>query len=276
MRYKQSSLLVGAKLARSQTFTLSDGLALACAAAILISVAAHLGPSPAMLSAGGLAWALAFTAAFAAGAWLARGVDLGGALAGFAVAFVFAARDHRMFWALLLVFALTLSATHAGKPRKQELRTAEASSGRSASQVMANLGVAGLVVALAPAGWQLLALAALAEAAADTCSSEIGMAFPGRTVLVTSGKPVSAGVDGGVSLLGTTAALAAAAIVALAGRVSGLLSPRQAVAVACAGALGMLIDSLLGALFERRGLLTNDLVNLLSTAAAVGIAWAMG
>jgi uncharacterized membrane protein len=33
------------------------------------------------------------------------------------------------------------------------------------------------------------------------------------------------------------------------------------------------VDSLLGALLERRGWLTNDLVNLLSTAVAVGIAW---
>jgi uncharacterized membrane protein len=31
----------------------------------------------------------------------------------------------------------------------------------------------------------------------------------------------------------------------------------------------------LGAVFERRGLLNNDLVNLLSTAAAVAMAWAL-
>ena len=37
-----------------------------------------------------------------------------------------------------------------------------------------------------------------------------------------------------------------------------------------------MIDSLLGALFERRGWLDNDLVNLFSTAAAVGVAWAVG
>jgi uncharacterized membrane protein len=36
------------------------------------------------------------------------------------------------------------------------------------------------------------------------------------------------------------------------------------------------IDSLLGAIFERRGWLDNDLVNLLSTAAAVAMAWGLG
>jgi uncharacterized protein (TIGR00297 family) len=273
--YHALQATLGAKLARSQTFTFSDGLALVCAAGLLVFVCARLGPNPVVLSAGRLVSSLALTAAFALAAWVARGVDSGGALAGFAIAFAFAARDHRIFWVLLLVFALTLSATHAGKPRKQELLTAEASTGRSASQVMANLGLAGFVAALATSGWQLLALAALAEAAADTCSSEIGMAFPGRTVLLTNGKPVPAGVDGGVSLLGTTAALAVAAIVAVAGLVSGLVPARQALAVALAGVLGMLVDSLLGALFERRGLLTNDLVNLLSTSAAAGMAWAM-
>lgn len=243
---------------------------------MLIAVAAGLGPNPFVLTASRLGAALALTAGFAVAAWLARGVDWGGALAGFAIAFIFAARDHRMFWALLLVFALTLSATRAGKSRKQALRTGEDSKGRSASQVMANLGVAGLVAALAGYEWQLLALAGLAEAAADTCSSEIGMAFPGRTVLVTTGKPVPAGVDGGVSMLGTAAAVAAAAVIGVAGFVSGLVSPRQALIVALAGTVGMLVDSLLGALLERRGMLTNDLVNLLSTGAAVGVAWGMG
>jgi uncharacterized protein (TIGR00297 family) len=266
---------LGAQLARSRTFTLSDGLALACAAVLLFAVVAHLGPNPVVLSAAHLVSSLALTAAFALAAWVARGVDTGGAVAGLAIAFAFATRDHRIFWVLLLVFALTLSATHAGKPRKQELRTAEDSTGRSASQVMANLGLAGFLAALAPGGWQLLALATLAEAAADTCSSEIGMAFPGRTVLLISGKPVPAGVDGGVSLLGTISALAAAAIVALAGFVSGLVPASQALAVALAGVLGMFVDSLLGALLERRGLLTNDLVNLLSTTAAAGMAWVM-
>jgi uncharacterized protein (TIGR00297 family) len=156
-----------------------------------------------------------------------------------------------------------------GKRRKQALQLAEGSRGRSASQVMANLSVAGLIVAIAPQSWPLLALAALAEAAADTSSSEVGTALPGKTVLLTSWKSVAPGVDGGVSIMGTFAALMAAAIVALAAVLLKLTSSQYAVAVMFAGFLGSLIDSFLGALLERRGLLSNDLVNLLSTAAAV-------
>jgi uncharacterized protein (TIGR00297 family) len=270
-------------LARSQTFSLSDGLALGCAAAIVAGFAfTGLKPIPTArnelvsLRMSSLALPLGITVAFALTARLARGVDLSGALAGSAVAFVLAARDLRMFWTLLLVFAVTLAATRLGQSRKHKLRAAEPSRGRSASQVMANLGLAGLVVALAPPGWQLPALAALAEAAADTCSSELGMALPGRTLLLTSMKSVIPGTDGGVSLRGTLAAIAAAGVVALLGWTSGLVSGHHAMIIVYAGVLGMLIDSLLGALLERRGYLNNDLVNLLSTAGAVGIAWGLG
>lgn len=215
--------------------------------------------------------AFGITAAFAVVAWLAHGVNGSGGLAGATVAFVLAAQDLRMFWMLLLVFALTFAATHAGRSRKHELRTAEASDGRSAAQVMANLGVAALIVAFAPQNWALLAIAALAEAAADTSSSEIGMAFPGRTVLLTSWTPVEPGVDGGVSIKGTAAAAVAAGIVASAAVAVKLVPARFALGLIAAGFLGSLVDSMVGALLEQRGLLTNDVVNLLSTAAAVGI-----
>lgn len=217
--------------------------------------------------------ALGITAAFALLAWYVRGVTRSGALAGSAVAFILAARDIRMFFLLLAVFAVTLAATRLGSRRKQQLRAAEAASGRSASQVIANLGVAALIAALAPDGWKVLALAAMAEAAADTSSSEIGLAFPGKTVLITTWKSVPPGMDGAISLHGTAAALLVAAGLALAGQLLGLVSAHHAVAVIYAGFLGTLVDSLLGALLERRGWLSNDLVNLLSTTAAVGIAW---
>jgi uncharacterized protein (TIGR00297 family) len=213
------------------------------------------------------------TVAFALLAWYARGVNWSGALAGSVIAFILAAREIRIFCVLLAVFALTLIATRVGAARKRQLRTAEAEDGRSASQVMANLGVAGLIVALAPSGWTLLALAALAEAAADTSSSEIGMAFPAKTVLITTWRPVAPGIDGGISLRGTAAAIAAAALVALAGSVLGLVTTHHAAAIVYAAFLATLLDSVLGAVLERRRWINNDLVNLISTAAAAGIAW---
>ncbi len=262
------------RLQSSRPFRISDVLALAFAAAILavFELLHHAEFPPAS---GRFLTALAITAGFALLAWFAGGVNLSGALAGSAVAFIMAVRDLRMFLALLVVFGVTLAATRVGYARKQRLRTAEPAGGRTAAQAMANLGVAALVVAVAPAGWPVLALAALAEAAADTGSSEIGMAFPGRTLLVTTFQPVPAGIDGGISLFGTIAACLGAATVAAAALLSGLVTPSQAAIIVLAGFLGTMVDSLLGALFERRGWLDNDLVNLLSTAAAVGAAWVM-
>lgn len=215
---------------------------------------------------------LAVTAVFALLAAFAHGVDVSGALAGAAVAFILAARDLRIFYILLVVFALTFAATRMGRRRKQRMRTAERGAGRSASQVAANLGLAGVLAMLALSHWTVLALAVLAEAAADTCSSEIGLAFPGKTVMITSGKAVKPGVDGAVSIHGTAAAVVAAAVIALTGRFSGLLSTRQAFVVLYSGFFGTLVDSLLGAGLERRGYLNNDAVNLLSTAASAAIA----
>src|SRR5215471_3149291 len=259
-------------LATARSFNVLRLLALAAATAL---VAIFILWRRSAMGPGRWLEALAITAAFALLAWLARGVDWSGALAGAAIAFILTAREIGMFLVLLLVFALTMAATRVGRARKLELRTAEPLSGRSASQVMANLGVAALLAALAPANWAVLALAALAEVAADTCSSEIGMAMPGKTILITTGKPVPPGTDGGISLRGTAAAVVAAALVALSGNILGLVSGRQAAIVLGAGFFGTLTDSVFGAVLERRGWLTNDLVNLLSTGVAAGAAWRM-
>src|SRR5262249_21768164 len=154
--------------------------ALVAAATMVVIFVLYRRPEPAER----LLAPLGITAAFALLAWYTHGVNWSGALAGSAISFILAARDIRIFSMLLVVFGLTLAATRIGADRKRRLRTAEAADGRTASQVMANLGVAGLIAALAPfdwVGWPLLAVAALAEAAADTSSSEIGMAFPGKT-----------------------------------------------------------------------------------------------
>jgi uncharacterized protein (TIGR00297 family) len=173
----------------------------------------------------------------------------------------------------LLVFAVTLAATRTGKRRKQELRTAESPTGRTAAQVMANLGVATLAVTFTFPCFVVLALAALAEAAADTSSSEIGMAFPGRTVLLTTGKRVESGIDGGISLVGSTAAVLAALMIAVPALALQLVNhPLQVLIVVVAGVAGMLFDSFLGAVFERKGYLKNDAVNLMGTAFAMGVA----
>lgn len=253
----------------------ADVIALVCAAGLLLTALWFGGPD--LLHSGKrLAIAVAMPLAFAAAARLARGVSFSGAFAGAVIAFIsiLTSPDLRMFWTLLILFAITLAATRVGRSRKQTLKVAEAKSGRSASQVMANLGVMGLAVVIP--GFKaayLMALAALAEAAADTISSEIGTAKAARTVLITGWKTVPPGTNGGISLSGTIAGILGAAIIASSAAVFSLVHVPGAILIAVAGIFGMLIDSLLGATLERRGYLNNDLVNLLSTAAAAGVAW---
>jgi uncharacterized protein (TIGR00297 family) len=182
---------------------------------------------------------------------------------------------------LLAVFGVTWIATRFGRPRKQGLGVAEHREGRSASQVLANTGMAA-ACALCYAGLHvplmLLGMAAaLAVAAADTVSSECGQALRREAWLITTFERVPAGTDGGVTLGGTAAGAAAAGLVSLVGMWAGLLPTRWIWIAVAAGVFGMVVDSLLGALFERRGWIGNDSVNFISTVvAAVGAAAVAG
>jgi uncharacterized protein (TIGR00297 family) len=177
----------------------------------------------------------------------------------------------------MAVFLLAFATTRLGYRHKQFLGTAERRSGRSASQVLANLGTSaacgvGSILAGRPELWLLALSAALAEAAADTVSSEYGQASGDTAYLITSWVVVPAGTNGGISLPGTVAGIAAAVLLALVCAAAGLI-PRRWIAIPItAGTLGMFTDSYLGAWLERRGRLNNDQVNFLSTVAAAVLA----
>lgn len=188
---------------------------------------------------------------------------------------------------VVVLLALTSAATRFGRARKERLGTAETRHGRVAAQVAANLGIAALaatrMVQMALGDGLALpyspmlplftvALAALAEAAADTISSEIGQVLGGRPILLTTLRRVEAGTDGAISLTGTAAGVLAAGIVCATG-VLALGGGAAMLAVSWAGGVfGLFFDSLLGATLERRGWLNNDAVNFLSTASAAAFA----
>jgi len=225
--------------------------------------------------------ALAVTAVFALGGYFLRGVSRTGAVAGCALAYaIYACAGPRAFVMLVALFVLTFLATRVGRRRKVALGTAERSDGRSASQVLANVGVASLFAIgyghFGHASWLAGCAAALAEAAADTVSSECGQVFGAPTRLLTTGARVPVGTNGGISLAGTLSGTLAAIGMALAAALAGLVDGRGRWVVAAAAVIGMFVDSLFGAVFEGPGWLNNDAVNFLGTLSAALLAcwWA--
>ncbi len=143
---------------------------------------------------------------------------------------------------------------------------------RNERQVIANGGIAALA---ALAGNWLWFAGALAAANADTWATEIGSHSRTPPRVITSWARVSAGTDGGMTLLGTAGGVAGAALIAglsMGLRPGGL---RLAMIVAVAGVVGMLVDSLLGATVQGKiRWMDNDAVNLAATltgAACAGL-----
>jgi uncharacterized protein (TIGR00297 family) len=226
----------------------------------------------------GIWLAIAVSVAFAVLARAIRGVSASGAVAGALACFVLiAGAGFGAFVALVSVFVLTWGSTRFGYQRKQKLGTAEKRNGRRASQVLANIGVAAVCALLfAVSGGRrvfLLCLAAgLAEAAADTTSSEIGQASSTRARLITTWGEVPAGTDGGVSVMGTAAGLTAAVIVSAVCCLAGLVPWRWMGASVTAAMAGVVADSYLGAWLQPRGILNNDGINVLGTLVAALVA----
>lgn len=229
----------------------------------------------------GRIWPVAVvTVVFAALGWAVRGVSVSGALAGAGICLVLSlTTGWGGFAGLCTVFLLTWAATRVGYGQKQTQGTAEAASGRNAAQVFANLGTAAVCAGCFAytgdrRGFLPAFAAALAEAAADTVSSEVGQTLGVYPRLITSWRMVPPGTDGAITLPGTVAGLVAAIIVACVLAASQVIRPHDVMVSSAAGFLGCLGDSVLGATLERRGLIGNNAVNLASTMLAALLAFA--
>lgn len=189
--------------------------------------------------------------------------------------------DRTALLPLIVLLLLTLFTTRFRRGRKEQPGLAEPKSGRRAAQVCANLGAASFAAMLCVSVMLriplLLALAAaLVEATADTVSSETGQAMQGKTILLTTGRLVPAGTDGGISLAGTLAGTAAGAAVAVTCAICLGFSLAQTLLCCAAGIAGVFFDSWLGATLERKGVLGNDAVNFLSTCCSALLAGIAG
>ncbi len=226
--------------------------------------------------------AVAVNLVFALLVLVLKWADRSGAAMGFVLGVtIYFGYGYKSFLILLAFILMGSIATRIDYAKKAARGVAERRGGaRSWREALANCLVPAFFAVLAittfpQAVFRLALVAALAEAAGDTVSSELGQWLSDRVFLITTFRAVPAGENGGVSLAGTAAGFAASALLVGLGFGLGLCGPRPMVgaAVALAAAVaGNLFDSLLGATVERRGLVTNGIVNFAGTSFAGALA----
>ena len=183
-------------------------------------------------------------------------LDRGGAVAAFGVGGTLFAFGGWPGATLLLAFFIS-SSLLSRLPKLEPGLTQTDKAPRRARQVLANGAFAALfAVGLGWQGsggpflsWAELALAgSLAAVTADTWASEIGRFFGQTPRSAVTFRPLRPGESGGMTTAGTFAGMMGAALI---GWVAYLVFPgigaREALILEAAGALGMWMDSLLGA-----------------------------
>lgn len=199
-------------------------------------------------------------------AWRFGTLTGSGALAALAIgtATVTAGAD----WAALLLFFFLTSSVLSRSPRGStagpdaigpDVTAVAARQGpRDAVQVMAN-GVIFAVAALgsvltegarADALWAAIAGGAIATATADTWSTEVGTRWGGAPRHILRRVPVPSGTSGGITLLGSLAAVAGALLTSTVAQ--GVQFGVPFAAMVTGGLSGALADSMLGATVQER------------------------
>jgi uncharacterized protein (TIGR00297 family) len=260
--------------------------------------------------------ALLLSAGFAGLALRLRWLSKSGAVATAVVGFVAYGLGNATFLVPLLGFFVSSSVlSRVGKERKQLLSDSHDAKGsqRDAGQVWANGGAAVICVLvfyfathpyaklplLKLRTLLMLYLTALATVNADTWATEIGKLGKKPPRLLTTLRPVTPGVSGAISGMGTLGALLGALFIPLLALPFWGLNGAELLVVTWAGFVGSLMDSLLGAtlqvqfrdtqtgaLTERKRLagrettrvrgihwINNDMVNFIASVAGVVVAW---
>lgn len=162
--------------------------------------------------------------------------------------------DYTVVLMAFFISSSGLSFTFKKKKNKLDEKHAKGSQ-RDAGQVIANGGIAGLAVivhTILPAeNWVWWAYcASLAAANADTWATELGVLSPVRPRLITTGHQVEMGTSGGITLIGTLAALCGSSLISLVGWAFHPVQITLPMLVAISGLFGSLVDSLLGATIQ--------------------------
>ena len=115
--------------------------------------------------------------------------------------------------------------------------------------------------------------ASFAAKLADTFGSEIGKRFGKNTYLITSFRKVDRGTEGGISLEGTAASALGALFMSLIMFILNIISTKyQFLIVAISGFLATISESFIGAKFQDKYKLSNELVNSIQTSISSIIA----
>lgn len=247
---------------------------------------------------------IVFAAVVAGVAFRSRALTAAGALAAFLVgASVFGAGGWPCAFVLFAFFVPSTLLSRIGKARKRALGQIVGKLGpRDAWQVAANGGVAALAILASPRFGAVMLAAfagAFAAASSDTWGTEIGTLARGAPRSILTGRTLEPGLSGGITLQGTLAEFAGAALVAAVAALAGV-APFWPVFAAGVG--GAMVDSLLGAGLQalrhcplcaldcetnphqcgtptsvRRGVgwIGNDAVNLAATASGAALAAAV-
>jgi uncharacterized protein (TIGR00297 family) len=256
---------------------------------------------------GQLLYAAVFAAAIALTSSRLKFLTPGGSIAQFFLGWALLGLGGWKWTVPILVFFVSSSLmSRIAHQRKRDIEDHYAKSGsRDAGQVLANGGVAGILVILnvvAPLQiWYPMSLGAIAAATADTWGTEAGILSRTPPILISTFAVVEPGTSGAVTLLGSLAGGLGASIIALSGLIwwSGGSGALLVLALSTAGMIASLVDSLLGVSLQskyrcpaclkvtekaihcgRSGDLigghrwmTNDLVNLLCTGTGAVLAF---
>jgi len=199
--------------------------------------------------------------------------DISGVLSGILMGFLIVSfTDFRWFVLILSFFVIGGIFTKYKYDYKRAIGIAQEAGGARGYRNVFGNGLVALVCAIAfgITGNSLLVVAyigAVATATGDTLASEIGQTHKKLPRLITDLRYVPHGTDGGITTLGEYSALAGAAAIAIIAILFGVGALNTVVPVILGGFFGANIDSVLGAVLERRHYLTNSSVNLLATAA---------
>lgn len=191
-------------------------------------------------------------------AWRFHALDGLGALAALAMGTIVFGLGGMMPSVALVLFFVSGSLL-SSLPGRRSMPTGDESHGRSWKQVVANGAIPTVLIAsnsIFPQYRQFLlvtAVAAIAAAAADSWSTEIGTRYGGKTRDILTARLVAPGISGGVSARGLLAAFAGALVVASSTYYSEPgYRVQVSIAVTIAAFAGAIADSIIGSSLQGR------------------------